>query len=129
MVYKDLGAKVTGNNITLDQGRIDFNLVEMTPTIIEQEIERCNQKISEDLPVEVYTLKRSVVDEDPDISKLAMQLPKAIQEVRIVDIKEFDRQPDGGCHVHSLSEIKGVRLVKLKNKGKANRRLYFALTE
>jgi misacylated tRNA(Ala) deacylase len=56
-----------------------------------------------------------------------MGLPKKIQTIRIVDIKGFDRQPDGGCHIKSLKEIGKISIKKLVNKGKSNRRLYFTL--
>ena len=54
-------------------------------------------------------------------------IPKSIKNVRIVDIKDFDRMPDGGCHVSSLKEIGTIRVKKLDNKGKNNRRLYFTI--
>ena len=56
-----------------------------------------------------------------------MGLPKNIDVIRIVDIKNFDRQPDGGCHVLSLKEIGKISIKKLVNKGKNNRRLYFTI--
>ena len=56
-----------------------------------------------------------------------MGLPKNIETIRIVDIKGFDKQPDGGCHVKSLTEIGKISTKKLVNKGKNNRRLYFTL--
>jgi len=56
-----------------------------------------------------------------------MGLPKNIDVIRIVDIKNFDRQPDGGCHIQSLKEIGKIKTKKLVNKGKNNRRLYFEI--
>ena len=57
----------------------------------------------------------------------AKGFPKNIKTVRIVDIKGFDMQPDGGCHVSSLKEIGKIQISKLINKGKNNRRLYITL--
>ncbi len=127
--YRNLGAKITGNHISIDQGRIDFNLQDFDRTLIEQEVNRSNEIISKNYTVEVYSLDRKEVEEDPDLTKLAMGLPKNIQELRIVDIKNFDRQPDGGCHVKSLKEIGIIKIKKLVNKGKNNRRLYFTIEE
>ncbi len=67
------------------------------------------------------------MEQDPTLTKLAMGLPKNIKHVRIVDIKSFDRQPDGGCHVSHLGEIGKIIIQKIQNKGKNNRRLYFEL--
>lgn len=126
--YKNLGAKITGNDVaTTDQGRIDFNLEHFDRTLIEEQVEKSNEIIQKDFPVEVYNLNRSEVEDDPDLVKLAMGIPKGIQSIRIVDIKGFDRQPDGGCHVQSLREIGKISIKKLVNKGKNNRRLYFTI--
>jgi len=126
--FKNLGAKITGNEIsTLDQGRIDFNLENFDRKLIEEQVEKSNEIIQADYPVEVYYLQRSEVEKDPDLIKLAMGLPKNIDVIRIVDIKNFDRQPDGGCHVLSLKEIGKISIKKLVNKGKNNRRLYFTI--
>ena len=126
--FKNLGAKITGNEIsTLDQGRIDFNLENFDRKLIEEQVEKSNEIIQADYPVEVYYLQRSEVEKDPDLIKLAMGLPKNIDVIRIVDIKNFDRQPDGGCHIQSLKEIGKIKTKKLVNKGKNNRRLYFEI--
>ncbi len=126
--FKNLGAKITGNEISsLDQGRIDFNLENFDRKLIEEQVEKSNEIIQADYPVEVYYLQRSEVEKDPDLIKLAMGLPKNIDVIRIVDIKNFDRQPDGGCHVSSLKEIGKISIKKLVNKGKNNRRLYFTI--
>ncbi|UCE15063.1 MAG: alanyl-tRNA editing protein [Candidatus Heimdallarchaeota archaeon] len=126
--YKSLGAKITGNDIaTTDQGRIDFNLEHFDRALIEDTVDKSNEIVQKDLPVEVYNLDRTTVEQDPDLVKLAMGIPKGIQRLRIVDIKGFDRQPDGGCHVQSLSEIGKISIKKLVNKGKNNRRLYFTI--
>ncbi len=125
--YKNLKAKITGNEISIDQGRIDFNLDDFDRSLIEKQVEKSNEIINADYPVEVYYLNRTEVEENPDLIKLVMGLPKNIEIIRIVDIKGFDKQPDGGCHVKSLSEIGKISVRKLVNKGKNNRRLYFTL--
>jgi misacylated tRNA(Ala) deacylase len=125
--YKNLKAKITGNEISIDQGRIDFNLDDFDRSLIEEQVEKSNEIVDDDYPVEVYYLKRSEVEENPDLVKLVMGLPKKIDILRIVDIKGFDRQPDGGCHVKSTNEIGKISVKKLVNKGKNNRRLYFTL--
>ena len=42
-----------------------------------------------------------------------------------VEIEGIDKQADGGCHVNSLNEIGTVEIVKVENKGKNNRRIYY----
>ncbi|MFW9779046.1 MAG: alanyl-tRNA editing protein [Candidatus Heimdallarchaeota archaeon] len=126
--YKFLGAKITGNEISSpDQGRIDFNLDNFDRSLIEAHVEKSNEIIQNDHPVEAYYISRDDVEKEPDLVKLSMGLPKGLKRIRIVDIKGFDRQPDGGCHINSLKEIGTIRLKKMVNKGKNNRRLYFTL--
>jgi len=125
--FKNLNAKITGNEISVDQGRIDFNLEDFDRSLIEAQVKKSNEIINANHRVEVYSLSRTEVEQNPNLTKLAMGLPKNIQTIRIVDIKDFDRQPDGGCHVKSLIEIGKISIKKLVNKGKSNRRLYFTL--
>ena len=125
--YKFLQAKITGNEITLDQGRIDFNLEDFDRSLIEEQVENSNRIIQNDYKVKVYYLSRKEVEADPNLTKLVMGLPKNLDQLRIVDITNFDRQPDGGCHVQSLREIGVIKIKKLVNKGRNNRRLYFII--
>ena len=122
-------AKITGNNIDVEAGRIDFNIESFDRELIEDYVKKSNALIGEDLPVVAYNITRSEMDDDPGLLKLASGLPPEITDVRIIDIKGFDRQPDGGCHVSSLAEIGKINLGKIVNKGKNNRRLYFTLTK
>ena len=63
----------------------------------------------------------------PNITKLANVLPPSISELRIVEIVGVDVQADGGCHVANTREIGTIRIAKLENKGKSNRRVEFVL--
>jgi misacylated tRNA(Ala) deacylase len=44
-----------------------------------------------------------------------------------VEIVGVDVQADGGTHVKNLKEVGQIGLLKTENKGKQNRRVYFAL--
>ena len=119
--------KIGGNEINIDGGRMDFTLEDFDRARIESYVDKANEIIGQDLSVETYFISRKELEDDPDLTKLLMGLPENIKEVRIVDIKGFDRQPDGGCHVSHTSEIGRIKLTKMKNKGKNNRRMYFVL--
>ena len=60
--------------------------------------------------------------------KLANKMPPDIDVLRTVEIENIDKQADGGCHVNSLKEIGKIELVKVENKGKNNRRLYYMVS-
>ncbi|UYP45084.1 Alanyl-tRNA editing protein AlaX-M [Candidatus Lokiarchaeum ossiferum] len=125
--FKEGNVKVTGNDLILGQGRIDFNFPDFDRNKIEKFVARANELIQKDLRVETFYMKREELDSDPSLTKLVMGLPSSIKNVRIVDIKGFDKQPDGGCHVSHLNLIGKIEISKIKNKGKNNRRLYFVL--
>ncbi|MBN1503125.1 alanyl-tRNA editing protein [Candidatus Woesearchaeota archaeon] len=125
---KELGALITGNQLTTEKGRIDFSLENFDRQLIDEMIKKSNELIKKDLPVEVYYLPREEALQDPNMVKLANALPPAVEELRVVDIKGFDYQADGGCHVKSLKEVGRIEFLKAENKGKSNRRVYFRLS-
>jgi misacylated tRNA(Ala) deacylase len=43
--------------------------------------------------------------------------------MRIVDIVGLDVQADGGTHVASTKQIGRIRIAKVENKGRQNRRV------
>lgn len=51
------------------------------------------------------------------------------EEIRVVEIEGVDLQACGGTHVQRTGEIGKIKMVKAENKGKANRRVYFALDD
>ena len=125
--FNEGNVKVTGNNLVLGKGRIDFNFPNFERDLVEKFVERSNEIIQSDLNVESYYITRDELEQDASLMKLNMGLPKNIKHVRIIDIKNFDKQPDGGCHVSHLGEIGKISITKIQNKGKNNRRLYFEL--
>lgn len=126
---KEIGAKITGNQLTTEKGRIDFDLESFDKDYMTHLIETANSLIQKDLPVETYYLKREEALKDPNMVKLAGAMPPEVEELRIVDIKGFDYQADGGCHVRTLREVGRIIFITADNKGKSNRRVYFRLED
>lgn len=118
---------VTGNQLTTEKGRVDLNMETMDLDIIKKAFEKANEIIQKDLQVEMYTKTMDEAKKDPGLFKLAIGFPHDIKELRIVDIKGFDAQADGGCHVKSLKEIGKLVFTEAVNKGKQNRRIYFTV--
>ena len=50
-------------------------------------------------------------------------IPTSVSEIRVVDIVGLDKQADGGTHVRSTAEVGRLRVTKLENKGKGNKRV------
>ena len=55
--------------------------------------------------------------------------PAADGSVRIVEIVGLDRQACGGTHLASTGRSRPVRILKIDNKGRHNRRVRLALAE
>ena len=127
ILYNRANAKITGNQIELDKARMDFSMEDYSPEKLQAFVKESNEIIKKNLPITVETMSRAAVLEEPELARLAVGLPKNLQEFRIVKIGEIDKQVDGGTHVNSLKEIGEIEMTKTVNKGKNNRRLYFIL--
>ncbi len=123
--FKKYGFKVTGNQLTTEKGRLDMDMEEMDVDLIQKAIMHSNEIILQNLPVKIYYLSREEAEKDTDLFKLAMDFPHHLYNYRIVDIKGFDRQADGGCHVHNLIEIGRIQFKETISKGQHNKRVYF----
>jgi misacylated tRNA(Ala) deacylase len=129
ILYSKANCRITGNQIDVERSRMDFNLESFDRAQIEGYVAEANEVIRKDAPVKTYFLKREEALRLPDMVKLAEAAPPAEDELRIVEIEGVDRQADGGLHVSHLNEIGRIQLLKLENKGKTNRRLYYDLGE
>jgi Ser-tRNA(Ala) deacylase AlaX len=127
--YHEAAILITGNQIDIEQSRMDFNLENFDKDKIRQFAQKANELIQKNLDIKIYYMKREDALRDSGMVKLAEVLPPNVPELRIVDIVGFDRQPDGGCHVRNLKEIGEIEITKLENKGKNNRRLYYKLKD
>lgn len=127
LFYSGANCLITGNQIDVDRSRMDFNLEEFDRSQIEGFVNEANSLIRKDAPVKTYFLNREEALQVPELVKLAQAAPPAEAQLRIVEIEGIDKQADGGLHVAHLNEIGQIRMLKLENKGKTNRRLYYEL--
>ena len=127
ILYNRANAKITGNQIELDKARMDFSMEDYSPEKLQAFVKESNEIIKKNLPITIETMSRAAVLNEPELARLAVGLPKNLNEVRIVKIGDIDKQVDGGTHVNNLSEIGKIEMTKTVNKGKNNRRLYFIL--
>ncbi len=125
---KETGALITGNQLDLEKGRIDFDLENFDREKIDEYFKKANEIVKKDLQVKTYYITREEALEIPELAKLAKGLLN-VENVRVVDIVGFDRQACGGTHVKSLSEVGEIEFIKAENKGKSNRRVYFRLKD
>ncbi len=123
------GAQITGGNIEVDKARMDFSLENFDREKINEYVALANELVKKGALVSISYMKRDEALKIPDMVKLANKMPPEVDTLRIVEIEGIDKQADGGCHVKNISEIGTIELVKLDNKGKSNRRLYFGVKD
>ena len=127
IVNKRTGALITGNQIETEQARFDFNLENFDREKVAEYVSEANEAIKRNQNVRMYFLPREEAMKIPGMVKLAGALPPQVENLRIVEIGDIDTQADGGTHVANTSEIGQIEIIKLDNKGKSNRRVYFKL--
>ncbi len=125
VVYRDYGALVTGGNMDLSQGRMDFEFATMRGELVAEIEARCNEEIRAARDVRVKILPREEAFQIPDLIRTKINLlPEGIKEVRTVEIVGLDLQADGGTHVANTREIGKIRVSDYKSKGAINKRIY-----
>ncbi|MBI5398671.1 alanyl-tRNA editing protein [Candidatus Woesearchaeota archaeon] len=129
LVNEATGALITGNQIETDRARVDFDLENFDREQIKTFEDKANELIARGIPVTIKNLSKEEAFQIPSVFKLKNILPPSIETIRIIDIPGCDTQACGGTHVCDTSEIKGVQVTKIDNKGKNNRRVYFVLKD
>ena len=130
VIWRDHGASVTGGNMTLGLGRMDFEFERMQKELVEEIEEKINAEVVAARQVTAEVLPREEAFQIPDLIRTKINLlPDGIQEVRVVDIDGLDIQADGGTHVGNTSEVGRIRIVDYKSKGRINKRLVVELEE
>ncbi len=126
------GAAVTGGSVGLDRSRLDFDLPDPpAKETIEAEL---NALVAADHPVMMQWVDEAVLDTDPGLVRtLSVKPPRGAGRVRLLRIgagdPPVDLQPCGGTHVARTGEIGPVRVLKIENKGRQNRRISIALAD
>lgn len=128
VIFKETGAKITGNQIDIQRSRVDLSLESFDKTRLGEYVEEANRLIMENRPVTIRILSRDQALAVPNLVRLAMEVPDR-EEIRVVEIEGIDSQACGGTHVKSTGEIGRIKMIKAENKGKSNRRVYFALED
>ena len=115
---------VTGGQVGAEKSRLDFDVGDYNIDKL-QITQDLNKLINENHGTESLSITGEELDNQPDLVRtMSVQPPRINGEVRLVKIGEtIDLQPCGGTHVRQLSEIGPVRIAKVENKGKKNRRI------
>ncbi len=120
---------VTGGQVGDPKSRIDFNLPD-TQLDKEHLSNELNRLISEDHAVGAIWITDAELDAQPDLVRtMSVQPPRSGGRIRLLEIADVDLQPCGGTHVQRTGEIGRVRIGKIENKGRQNRRVNILFDE
>ena len=119
---------VTGGQIGYEKSRLDFN--DPNKEINKEELEKkINLLVEEDHEVISEVIDSKILDEKPELVRtMSVKPPHANDKIRLIKIGSVDIQPCGGTHVKSTKEIGKIRIRKIENKGKMNRRVNLILS-
>lgn len=130
VIWNEWRVPVTGGNMEPLAARMDFEF-DPLPEGFAARIEKLvNAELAADRPIAVAFLPRStaVMDEDLIRTKVSL-IPETVSEIRVVDIVGLDKQADGGTHVRSTAEVGRIRILKVENKGKGNKRVRLEIVD
>ena len=122
-------APVTGGQIAPDKGRLDFDidLGLLDAARIEREV---NAITARGIETETVWITDEELDARPELVKtMSVQPPRGAGRVRLLKIPGVDLQPCGGTHVRNLAEIGPIRVVRIRNEGKRNKRVEIVLAD
>ncbi|MDC0057538.1 alanyl-tRNA editing protein [Alphaproteobacteria bacterium] len=119
---------VTGGQISFEKSRLDFNAVDK---IEKEEIEnKINQLVNDDHKISYQWITNEELDKQADLVRtMSVKPPRTSNEIRLVKIGNVDLQPCGGTHVKSTKEIGKIKIGKIENKGKMNRRVSLSISD
>ena len=130
VIWNEWQVPVTGGKMEPLSARMDFEFDPLPEGFAERVEVLVNEAIERDHPITVGFLPRdtAVMDEDLIRTKVSL-IPETVKEIRVVDIVGLDKQADGGTHVASTKDVGRLRVVKLENKGKGNKRVRVEITD
>lgn len=130
VIWAEYAIPVTGGNMDVGTGRLDFPFAHMSAELGARLERRVNEEIDAARAIAVEFLGREAADADPALIRTAAHLiPREIDPLRIIDIVGLDKQADGGTHVLSTAEVGRVRVTGTESKGKGNKRVRIAVED
>ena len=124
VIWNEWHVPVTGGNMEPLSARMDFEFDPVPDGFAARIEELVNAEFAADRAIEVAFLPRDTAVHDADLIRTKVNMiPESVREIRVVDIVGLDKQADGGTHVRSTKEVGALRVLKLENKGKGNKRV------
>ena len=120
-------APVTGGNIAADRGRLDFD-IDMNLLDAARIESGVNELIARAIDTETVWITDEELDARPELVKtMSVQPPRGAGRVRLLRIPGIDLQPCGGTHVKNIGEIGPIKVLRIRNEGRRNKRVEVGL--
>jgi len=127
---KFAGALVTGAQLNADAtARMDFDLPDADNDRLRALEPEINDVIRQDLALRYDWVAADALTAEAGLVRCRSVAPPPASDgtVRIVEIIGLDRQACGGTHLPSTGQSRPVRILKIDNKGRHNRRVKIGL--
>lgn len=124
------GALVTGVQMSGDgTARIDFDLPEADNDRLRALEPAINDALRKDLRVSATLVPFAQAEAEPGTLRSRTVAPPvgADGRIRVIEIDGLDRQACGGTHLDSTGACRPIRILKIENKGRHNRRIRIGL--
>ena len=120
---------VTGGQIGFEKSRLDFN--DPKKEINKEELqEKINELMKQDHEIKYEYIDSKILESKPELVRtMSVKPPKIEGKLRFVKIGNVDFQPCGGTHVKTTREIGEIKIGKIENKGKMNRRVNILIND
>ena len=115
---------VTGGSVGIQKSRLDFDIPGERPDK-ESLTQQLMEIVDRNYPVMSSWISDQELQRNPGLIRtMSVKPPTGTGQVRMIRIgDDIDFQPCGGTHVKSTGEIGKIKISKIENKGKQNRRI------
>ena len=125
------GAETVGNQIGMEQSRVDLLFEDKTVFDPEVLVDAVNSVIDSAIPVNVHEWDRDTITNHKDMRhmKFMDRIPSSVTHLRVVEIEGVDLCPCAGTHVRDIAEIGEVVFLSKKSKGRGTQRFSYTLAD
>lgn len=118
--------EVVSSGLDVDKARLDLEYEGSFGPVLSQIESVANKVIAENRPILIENMPRKTADEYlARFHESLKTLPPQVENVRIVEVKEWHACACGGIHVKRTGEIGAVEILRRMSKGKGIERVEF----
>jgi misacylated tRNA(Ala) deacylase len=120
---------VTGGQVSDGRGRLDFDVpgASLDKEAIAAQL---NALIAAGHDVTPRWITDAELETRPELVRtMSVKPPVGAGRVRLMEVAGIDLQPCGGTHIRNTAEIGPIKINKIENKGRQNRRINLQFVE